>query len=501
MDLSVFDSIIFGTLQPWQVANHTEQAFYDRLCTSTRSVPATLKDLNTTNQILLRDYPNLYRPTAGSPNDILPAPLFEIALPKPFNATTEFYSLLMQCTALKFMHELTNTIQLATHDTEAYYIINSTLEKVKYLAAGAGSELQRQSLNDVPSYQTAHNLSGDETVKQNTHLILFVAKQITTRLFFEIEQRFKAHLKTEETQEQFFLHTLKEPAPQLSILTPTIAFYAWKVQQLIDTNSFSTDDVKALLTQLNSLPQSNTEIRQIQTVLENFVFSNLFEIEVDDSTIADYAKADTSKDLFNEVKQDIEKNIGRLDKGYKRLEIITTALDKLNIVPEKESQSAIGKMYKWLQQQQTLYTQLYIDKFPVATEETEIRDNKPQTKVSFGFTGDKAKLNNVIIELSRKVQLLNEDRSTPDELLSLLTSKKIKPASTAIYLGCETVQFRYIIDRLRTYFTNLTPTEIHKTKCFYSKKGNLIKSQNLYSNKVDTPKDQSIIDNIINHLQ
>lgn len=501
MELPVFDSIIFGTLQPWQVVNQNEQTFYDLLRTCKRDIPATFQDLNKKLQYLLRDHPNLYKQVNGNNSDPLPEAFYQITLPRHFNATTEFYFLLMHCTALQFMHELTNSIQPTTHDTEAYYIINSTLEKIKYLAAGAASELQRQSLNDIPNYQTANNLSADETVKRNTHFILYAAKQITTTIFFEVQERFKQHVRAVENEEQFHLHTLKEPAPAQTILTPTLAYYAWKVEQLIKSNEFSADDAKNLLTQLYAFTQSDTQLRQIQTALENFIFSNSFEIEVDGNTFADYAKAATSNALFKEVKDDTEKVVARLDKGYKRLEVITAGVDKIIVTPGQDTQSALSKLYKWLQQQQAILSAMLNEKFPVTTDEPETEEAKKAPKITFGFKGKEDKLKNVIIELCNKVELLNEDKTKPAELLSLLMNKDIKPGNNPIFLNCETVQFRHIIDKMKTHFTNLTPKEIEKSECFYSKKSNLIKAQNLYSNKIDTPKDQSTIGNIINQLQ
>lgn len=501
MELTIFDSIIFGTLQPWQVGNQNEQTFSDLLRRAGRTVPVTVQELNNKNQILLRDHPTLYKPTTGKPDDVLPTSFYKLTLPNHFNATTEFYSILMQCFALQFMYELSETINKTTDQTEAYYIINSTLEKIKYLAAGAAKELQRQDFDSIPNYQAANNIEADETIKRNIHFILFSAKQITMQIFFEVQKRFEPHVKAIEAEPQFYLHTLKETAPQLSILVPSISLYAWDVDQFINSKDFSLDTAKKIQSELNSFSQQDAPLQNLQTALENFVFSNFFEIEVDGSNAAAFAEAVVSNNLFAEVKADIEKSVQRFDKGYKRYEVISSALDKITIAPSANTQSALTKLNKWLLQQQTLYTNLYNNKFPVEVDNTKADKAKTATKISFCFTGKEEKLKNVIIELCNKVQLLNEDKSSHTELISLLTNKNIQPGSTQIYLGCETVQFTYIIDKLKDYFTNLTPKEIGSTECFYSKKANLIKAQNLYSNKIDNPKDQSTIDNIINQLQ
>lgn len=237
MELTIFDNIIFGTLQPWQAGNQNEQTFSDLLRRAGRTVPATVQELNNKNQILLRDYPNLYKPLAGSPNDILPEPFYKSSLPTHFNATTEFYAILMQCSALQFMYELTETVDKTTHATEAYYIINSTLEKIKYLAAGAAKELQRQGFDSIPNYQTANNIEAEETLKRNIHFILYSGKQITTQIFFEVQKRFEPNVKAVEAEPQYYLHTLKETAPQQSILVPSISLYAWEVDQLIKSDN------------------------------------------------------------------------------------------------------------------------------------------------------------------------------------------------------------------------------------------------------------------------
>ena len=70
-----------------------------------------------------------------------------------------------------------------------------------------------------------------------------------------------------------------------------------------------------------------------------------------------------------------------------------------------------------------------------------------------------------------------------------------------VYFGCETVQLRYIIDELKNYFNNLTPTALEKSELFYTKTNKLLKAQNLYSNKIESPKNQSTIDNIIKQMQ
>lgn len=122
------------------------------------------------------------------------------------------------------------------------------------------------------------------------------------------------------------------------------------------------------------------------------------------------------------------------------------------------------------------------------------------TRFSFGFNGDSAKLKSVLVALNRNVELLNDDRTSVDELISVLTSKEIKLGASQIHIGCETTQFSYIISKLEHYFSNFNPTSIEQSNLFFSKKGTVLKRNNLYKNKNNFPKEQDNIDNIIRQL-
>ena len=140
-----------------------------------------------------------------------------------------------------------------------------------------------------------------------------------------------------------------------------------------------------------------------------------------------------------------------------------------------------------------------LQKVEIETEKTE----KPTTKekLSFGFKGTEAKLKSTITSLVNQVELLNEQKCTADHLVTILTSKALTTKMHKVYFGCETVQLRYIIDKLSASFNNLTPTALAKSELFYTKTNKLLKAQNLYSNKIESPKNQSTIDNIINQMK
>ncbi|MBK8611753.1 MAG: hypothetical protein IPL84_17920 [Chitinophagaceae bacterium] len=133
--------------------------------------------------------------------------------------------------------------------------------------------------------------------------------------------------------------------------------------------------------------------------------------------------------------------------------------------------------------------------------ETAANKKGKKEKFSFGFKGDKESLKTVISQLCLKLSLINDTMNTEDDLFQVLISKDLRPGTIKINIGCETVEFRYILIGLKKVFDNFSFSNIEKAKTFYSKTGNFITAQNLYSSKIDTPKTKEEIDNIIKHLK
>jgi uncharacterized protein DUF6617 len=125
---------------------------------------------------------------------------------------------------------------------------------------------------------------------------------------------------------------------------------------------------------------------------------------------------------------------------------------------------------------------------------------KPQ-KLSFQFKGDAAKLKTVVTQLCLHCNLINDTTNKEEEVLKVFNSKDLKQDAVKINIGCETAQFRHILDKLKPWFDNLSFAIIEKAGIFHSKNGTLLTAQNLYSSKIDHPKTKEEIDKIINHLQ
>jgi hypothetical protein len=122
-------------------------------------------------------------------------------------------------------------------------------------------------------------------------------------------------------------------------------------------------------------------------------------------------------------------------------------------------------------------------------------------RTGFGFIGDKDRLVEVIRELCDKVNMLDERRTEQGALVKVLGAFRFEGSSLPIYLACDTIQFRYIIDKFKAFFDNLRPISVGESQLFYSRNNTLISARNLYASKQVAPKKKEIIDRIFRQMQ
>ena len=122
------------------------------------------------------------------------------------------------------------------------------------------------------------------------------------------------------------------------------------------------------------------------------------------------------------------------------------------------------------------------------------------TRFSFGFNGDVTKLKSILTLLNRNIELLNEDKTTVDDLYAVLTSRDLQRGAPQIYIGCQSNLFNHVWRKLKPMFNNLGPTSLSSSNLFYTtndkpfSKSNLEKKVSEYSTNIDT------INNIFNQL-
>lgn len=142
-------------------------------------------------------------------------------------------------------------------------------------------------------------------------------------------------------------------------------------------------------------------------------------------------------------------------------------------------------------------------KLEVGKKETAKKSPKPKTKpkTSFGYKNeDTSGLLKVLNDFQLRIDLL-DNRTTVQQLYSLLIAKDFTVLNTDIYLQCETTQFSYVVQKLKPFFTGFNPTSIERFGKFITKTGTELKANNLHKNKVHNPKGKEEIDKIIQQLQ
>ena len=122
------------------------------------------------------------------------------------------------------------------------------------------------------------------------------------------------------------------------------------------------------------------------------------------------------------------------------------------------------------------------------------------TRFTFGFTGNKDNLKSVLFSLHKNIELLNEDKTSVENLLNVLTSKDLKLGAPQIYIGCQTNLFNHVWRKLKPKFNNLGATSIATSELFYSKSDTLFTKGNLEKKVSDYPEKIEIINNIIKQL-
>lgn len=141
----------------------------------------------------------------------------------------------------------------------------------------------------------------------------------------------------------------------------------------------------------------------------------------------------------------------------------------------------------------------------ISKQEVAVKDagnlKMKKKKKSFGYKhNDSQNLLDILKRLQLKIDLIDEDISTIEKFQELLLSPNFIKFDIKIRLLCETTQFRYIVDKLKPHFNNLTPTSIEESGKFYTKNNVQLKKSNLYKNKVHNPKEKEGIDKIFKQL-
>lgn len=100
-------------------------------------------------------------------------------------------------------------------------------------------------------------------------------------------------------------------------------------------------------------------------------------------------------------------------------------------------------------------------------------------KLSFSFSGDKKKLEDVVKSLCVQVDFLNEGLTSQSAFIEAFVSKDLSLLSSQIHLNCATNLFPIIQQHFRSFAPNFKDATIEKSKLFYSQNGTMLNAQNI----------------------
>ena len=102
----------------------------------------------------------------------------------------------------------------------------------------------------------------------------------------------------------------------------------------------------------------------------------------------------------------------------------------------------------------------------------------------------------LLTQLNLKIEFLREDFS-PEDFIAILTLTSEKE----IHLNIDNRNFHYLLTKIREYFFNFTITAVANTNKIYSKRGTLLKANNLINAKSYYPSLKESIDEVFNNLK
>ena len=102
----------------------------------------------------------------------------------------------------------------------------------------------------------------------------------------------------------------------------------------------------------------------------------------------------------------------------------------------------------------------------------------------------------LLSQLNLKVEFLRED-SSPEDFIAVLTRKSEKE----IHLNIDNRNFHYLLTKIQEYFFNYSISAVAKTNKIHSKRGTLLKANNLINAKGDYPSLMNDIDEVFKNFK
>ncbi|MFZ4740349.1 MAG: hypothetical protein ACOYLE_04215 [Bacteroidales bacterium] len=360
MESSIFNSILFGELRPWQKDFEDDRLISDILKQTPALSSNKIQTLHSRIHGFLKGHNNLYNfPENNLQNkDVLSLEnVLDIDLPHQYNNVSRYYTELIQAESLRYINNLAAGIDLCLAEVDIKYLVNTALKQLRFIAVNASKELIKRNCNFIPEYSPDAALSIEESIIRNSHFAVYLLKLYSIKLIFEVQILYGRYAKLIESFEDFYINTLKEPIPANNFIHYSSFYFVYKTHLFLSSGKDNLKTAISLLDENKNYFVSDGQY-SIETVsaLENYIFIKHFKVSVDNF---DFANLANTANYYSTVKDKINAEVNRKLYGYERYEIITEHLDKVIFINEiamsASQQSAPRKLHQWLMIQAEAY--------------------------------------------------------------------------------------------------------------------------------------------------
>jgi len=253
--------------------------------------------------------------------------------------------------------------------------------------------------------------------------------------------------------------------------------------------------------------QLKYKLAEMICALENLIFGHEFDLATirTENNFDEFMSFSLIEKLYSSYKVRLSEFLQKEKSELNRLEIISAEQRKVMFI--KTLLDIGADNYLESVPRRVLIFLRYLEKYPGQSlkinQTKELKEKKIKSEEpSFKFKGDKKHLEGIVRILCLKLNFLNEDKTSVNDLIDILVAKDYNKNRKEIYLGCNTKVFAHTLDKLKENFGNLKPSEIGRSQLFRSENEEIITAQNIYSSKNSKePVAKKEIDKIFKQLQ
>ena len=388
MELKIFNSILFGELQPFNGENREEKHFADKLRPSFQ-MPGNVDEFEEALNKAIADHPLLLEkeeyfinlnPDEGtieikSIKDEIFEPLIDIDIPPHFNATTEYYYYLIKNEGTRAIHELAKEVQSVGTEADSKFILQKILAQIEYLLSNTARELKALPNRDIPFYEPTHEESDTERIQMNTHFVFYTLQITLIRLYYEILSTFSVLLEgIGKTESELYVQVLGKTPPQITVQKVSKGLAIRRAQVIAESQDFKemkADEVIAELHQYLPKDLQNTKLQNAITALENRLYIETHVENPGEHTFEELYSSHLTDSILRTIKAQHKEQLDSYTYGHERLEILEELAESIQL-PEFDSStqpnplrnSIPRRLRKWFDSQMELYRNHLTEAFP-----------------------------------------------------------------------------------------------------------------------------------------